>query len=301
MDIVVKDDSQLLLTQAIEYGKNNGTLDEAFLGTMREQGAAMTVKLAAQYYSVNYEAYLRESANIVMGVCNLGAILWSENDVISLSQIVRQNGLVKIFNKGYQAIITLAEKTQCHDDPQRRLTRKDCAKQLMAIDGVEWTGYREYLKIDSDANISALKKQFYEKVCKLAGVAQDYSVLEDQVIQTAILSMVILAKPKVPMTEDDLSCLLFWLESNKDNHDEFKKRTQLFHELLPAEFIPLALEHCQDVEKFVNVLYTESNEERQQLIEIECLLETTNYGFSSDDFDDEDSSTLRDLDMFFNQ
>jgi len=171
----------------------------------------------------------------------------------------------------------------------------------MAFDGIEWTGYHEYLKIDSAANVSALKKQFYEKVCKLAGVAQDYSVLEDQVIQTAILSMVILAKPKVPMTEDDLSCLLFWLEANQDNHDEFKKRTDLFYKLLPAEFISLAQDHCKDVEKFVKVLYTESNEERQQLIEIECLLETTNFGFSSDDFDDEDSSTLRDLEMFFNK
>ena len=281
MDLVVRDTSRLLLSRAIEYGLKNNVFDGSFVDELREQGAAMTVKIAGDFYNVNYEAYLRESADIVMGVCNLGAILWGGNDPQKVAMLLQQNSLVLFFRKGFTAIKELFNKGQQDGGTSNYAEDiKNFTKEMMVIKGEEWSGYESYCtkkqSVDKDAKERSFIEWFVRNYCKQIRstdhtrydniVEKNINLSErnNRWLKTGITSMLIHDTPKLPLSVEDVEELSHILIDDF-NGERILERITKFETVVPKEYIEFARVEC---DKIINDLEEQSHGRRNSFLDI---------------------------------
>ncbi len=145
---VIKSDSRLFLFQVMEYGFNENLINDAFLSKFHRDGAQMSFVFAKKYYSVVYEAYLRQASHCVLGIMNIGLIESSEKSLDSAIGLIIRKGYVGIFREGWTLILNLvqyARNAEKHSYKTKFEWEKDFAESLSAEPGREWVGYDEYL------------------------------------------------------------------------------------------------------------------------------------------------------------
>jgi hypothetical protein len=134
---------QNILVKAIKFALDNNTFDKKHLEKLREQGSGMTVKYAHEFYNAHFEANLNLCANVVVGVINLGIMLYCDGNIKTTATILRDEGLVVFFRKGFTAIKNLSKKTELFDKHMDRMTSQQIA-ELVICEGEHWHGYSEY-------------------------------------------------------------------------------------------------------------------------------------------------------------
>jgi len=267
MNLVKSDISRLLLTDAIEYGLNNDVFDSSFVDKMREAGAAITVRFANKFYNASYKVYLQQSTDIVLGICNLGVILWSGDDVVKTALLLRDQGLVQVFNKGIAAVKELSRKTQNFDNLLDVRSTKDCAEVLAVSENAQWNGFYEYEEMikGSERRIQFLHflnwasgQQNYVNAKNIEGMSltdkEDITDAQVRVVETSIVSMIISDTPILTLSVEDVVRLAGKMKEGTKK--QLFEGLCKFSDLVPKQFKQFARVMCQNVYESVLRLRT---------------------------------------------
>lgn len=145
---LIKGDCRLFLFQVMEFGFNAKLFDEAFLKKLKKEGRQMSFVFTKKYYSVVYEAYLRQASHCVLGIMNIGLIEASGKQLNDATGILLQKGYVGIFREGWTRILNLVQHASKADQYNSKTAfewEKDFAELFSAEPGRNWIGYDEYL------------------------------------------------------------------------------------------------------------------------------------------------------------
>lgn len=145
MDMIVKDRPQTPLLEAIAYGRASNVFDGLFLEQLREEAVKMTIGFAQKYYNAHYESSLRLARDIVLGVCNLGLAISTDADVAKAAAVLREEGLLQIFRKGFSALQKLADMSK---DVMYTIQNL-CLEVAYTNGGKPWEGFAQYNEIKS--------------------------------------------------------------------------------------------------------------------------------------------------------
>ncbi len=268
-DLIVRNVKQFLLFDAIEYGIENNVFTDEFVDDLQEEGAAMTVKLAEILYNPNYEVYLKETANIVLGICNLGAHLWGERDPQKVSFILQENGLVKIFRKGYTEVKELAalqfsvrqrDPAEGLIEPKIESIEKEIAIQLIVSEGVDWEGETFFIKEKARLEKQKLEIDFLEW-CAGKNWKEKYPFdVKEYAITTRILSTLIYEKSSVNVLSGYDAETLFNILTDNSKKDFALEKIASFSKFVPDQFITMAENYSDIVWGILSKLYGNKNE-----------------------------------------
>ena len=143
MDLVTADHPQLLLLETIECGRTSNVFDGLFLENLREEGVQLTIGFAQKFYNAHYETSLRLARDIVLGVCNLGLIICSNTDVQKSMVVLRKEGLLHVFRKGFSALQALSDLSKDVMYSVQNL----CLEIAYSNGDKPWEGYANYREI----------------------------------------------------------------------------------------------------------------------------------------------------------
>jgi hypothetical protein len=246
MNVIIHD-NDLLLTQAIKYGLKKNVFDGSFIQKLREEGAVMTVKLAAEFYNAHYEANLRQAADIVLGICNLGAIfVSSDKDVQKIAILLYKEGLVKLFRRGFTRIKELSQKTQKHYASIDVLSIKECAELFAVNSNVYWRGDEDYEDILSYAQQRIQFLNFLSWVTMQNHEVDDIAFVELlRSAETRIVSMIISDVPIAVLNVQNIVALAKEIEGGTDEY--LQEKIFSFCNAVPAEYMVPARNMCAGV------------------------------------------------------
>lgn len=108
----------------------------------------MSFVFAKRYYSVVYEAYLRQASHCVLGIMNIGLIESSGKQLDDAMGLLLQKGFVDIFREGWTRILDLvryAGNAGIHGYKTKFEWEKNFAESFSAEPGRKWIGHDEYL------------------------------------------------------------------------------------------------------------------------------------------------------------
>lgn len=144
---IIKNDPRLFLFQVMEYGFNKKLINEVFLSNLKKQGMQMSFAFAKRYYSVVYEAYLRQASHCVLGIMNIGLIEASGKNMNDAAGFLLQKGYVGAFREGWTRVSDLARYARNSKKNTHKTKfewERDFSESFSAELGREWIGYDEY-------------------------------------------------------------------------------------------------------------------------------------------------------------
>lgn len=144
---IITNDPRLFLFQVMEYGFDKKLFDEIFLNNFKKQGMQMSFAFAKRYYSVVYEAYLRQASHCVLGIMNIGLLEISEKNMNDATGFLLQKGYVGAFREGWTRVSDLASYASNSEKNTHKTEfewERDFSESFSAEPGREWIGYDEY-------------------------------------------------------------------------------------------------------------------------------------------------------------
>lgn len=144
---ILKRDNRLFLFQTVEYGLRAKLMEDVLLDEFRKDGVKMAFVFAKRYYSVVYEAYLRQASYCVLGIINLGLIESSDNRLENAVDLLLKKGFVGSFREGWSRISRLVRYVRACDPFHQKTAfewEKDFSESVSAEPGRKWIGYDEF-------------------------------------------------------------------------------------------------------------------------------------------------------------
>ncbi len=142
-----KKDFRLFLFRSLEYGLNHNLIDETFLKKLQTEGTELSFGFAKRYYSVIYEAYLRQASHCVLGTINLGLTLLAAPSLDKAVYLLKTKSYVGVFREGWTRIIEIAELSKGVEESYTKTDFElevDFAELFSAEPGKIWIGKGEY-------------------------------------------------------------------------------------------------------------------------------------------------------------
>lgn len=237
-ELVLKQQSRLFLFEALQFGLDNRIFDSSILQAMQKEGAEMTVRLASKYYQLHYEECLKRAMKIILGATNFGLLNLSGGDITKAAQIIKDQGLVKMFRQTWSEIERWKQRgharEQLHDYEKKDSSEVEKEMLEALIFENEWSSddfnnlISSYRLNFAESELSQWVNQFYHG---------DKGSNNTNNIDTFFMSLLISKTPYFPFRETSVEKLTNII-SAQDGIAKLRNKIFLYRPSIPRDLLP---------------------------------------------------------------
>ncbi|MCX6740302.1 MAG: hypothetical protein NTZ49_03680 [Candidatus Parcubacteria bacterium] len=214
---IVRHDSRLLLFQALGHTQFGGL----FFDQVKKEGAGMSYEFAKKYYTVTSEPYLTRATYCVLGICNLGLVLASKNQLDIALSLIQNKKLFDLFQLGWEKISQLVKmKNYCDQKELGDQTwniEKELAERFSAEPGKNWIGLDEYTKAKDEYEknyfTALLRQHFRQHFIAKARDQYSYELGDSYVNNSLFTSLLFNDRMHAPLKPEEFADLYNWFKN----------------------------------------------------------------------------------------
>lgn len=242
---IVKSDERPFLIKILEFGQENGRLQDSFLKEdVLGTGARVIVALAVNLLEITRKENIQKATEWFVGICSLGLIHTSQGDSEKALDILIENGIKYVFRLGWTCIDSvvkeeleaLAKTNDLLVGLDIRREKESSLAKLVSADKVHsWSGYGRFLGYQEEISEKLRRVRFSSWIESRYAYQKDRTRGEEPRVETVIISLLVRDTPRIPLTQKEVRLLIRKIKLYPERcRRELEEKTSKFEQTIPS-------------------------------------------------------------------